>query len=363
MLHIVLIFSIFYLIFFIFLKILAYIKNNYYLCPEFANLTLQIQYTNMKKVLLLAVMAIALMACGGPNGSGNPANIEGSLPGKFVLPSGKVICFSMGNLQYNAAQDVWRFAPRQYGVVGAGGYGNIAGADGSGNSDNALVSEDYDGWIDLFGHGTSGWPSGAEAYQPWTINDESKYYIPLDIRESDPLPENYDLTDDYANADWGVYNKISNGGNEAGIWRTLAREEWRWLTEDRPNAEDLIGKATIQGACGMVLMPDDWQQPEEIEWESGYGQDWDTNEYSYDEWKVLEDAGAVFLPCAGVRTSSGGDVDVEDINSGGFYWSSSSFLGGGFLCAYDLYFNSFIHEMYTYDMRCFGESVRLVREL
>lgn len=41
MLHIVLIFSIFYLIFFIFLKILAYIKNNYYLCPEFAKYTLQ----------------------------------------------------------------------------------------------------------------------------------------------------------------------------------------------------------------------------------------------------------------------------------------------------------------------------------
>ena len=35
------------------------------------------------------------------------------------------------------------------------------------------------------------------------------------------------------NYDWGVNNAISNGGNEAGLWRTLTIEEWKYLMESR----------------------------------------------------------------------------------------------------------------------------------
>ena len=305
----------------------------------------------MKKLLLLcsvAMIATSLFA------------VEGALPGKFTISGGKVINFSQGNLEYCAATDTWRFAPRQYGVVGANGNGNIAHPTIEGEkSDNLQVSATYDGWIDLFGWGTSGWNSGAASYQPWAISTDGESYVPTQIKEANPRPDNYDLVGDYANGDWGVYNKISNGGNEEGVWWTLTRDDWRYITEDRPDAEKKIGKATIVGARGMVLLPDNWVAPAETTWESGWGQDWETNSYSYAEWKPLEDAGAVFLPCAGQRSASWG-TEVTDINSCGYYWTSQSYLGGGLSWAYDLYFTGWIHEMYTYDMRQYGESVRLV---
>ena len=317
----------------------------------------------MKKILFLALATIVLMACGTKNKPTDNTPAEGQLPGIFHVTGSKKICFSQGNLQYCPATNVWRFAPRQYGVVGGKGDGNIAHPTEDGEkSDNCLISQNYDGWIDLFGHGTSGWPSGAEAYQPWTDDDNYEHYIPLSVRENTDLDE-YNLVDIWANADWGVYNKISNGGNQAGLWRSLTREEWRFITEERPNHEDLIGKATINGARGMVLLPDDWQIPADVTFEAGYGQDWDTNEYNYDEWLKLEKAGAVFLPCAGCRSKGWAGNDIESLNSAGYYWTSSSTLTGGKTCAFDLYFNSWVYEMYTYDLRSNGESVRLVREI
>lgn len=303
---------------------------------------------SMRKLFIFA--AVALLAT-------SIYAIDGALPGKFTVSGGKTICFSMGNLQYQASTGTWRFAPRQYGVVGAAGNGNIAHPTIEGEkSDNLMISQSYDGWVDLFAWGTSGWNSGAEEYQPWSVGDESALYVPLTIREANPRPDNYNLVDEFANGDWGVYNRISNGGNRAGVWFTLSREDWRIITEERPNASEKIGKATVSGVRGMVLLPDEWSAPFGVTFESGWGHDWDTNSYSYAEWKPLEDAGAVFLPCAGCRTGR----EVEGLQTAGHYWSSSSDLSGGLKMAFDLYFNNWAHEMYTYDMRKWGESVRLV---
>lgn len=298
-------------------------------------------------IIVVALFATSLFA------------VEGALPGQFSISKGRTINFSQGNLEYQASTGIWRFAPRQYGVVGADGSGNIAHPEG-GKSDNLKISADYDGWIDLFGWGTSGWNSGAAAYQPWDTNDDGEAYVPYAIRNANPTPDNYNMENAYANADWGMYNKISNGGNQEGLWWTLSREDWRIITEEREGAEDKIGKATIMGARGMVLLPDNWVAPAGTTRESGWGQDWDTNEYTYDEWKPLEDAGAVFLPCAGQRSEGSSGTELEGLQTAGYYWTSSSFLGGGWSWAYDLYFNSWIHEMYTYDMRQWGEAVRLV---
>ena len=74
---------------------------------------------------------------------------------------------------------------------------------------NALISPTYSGWIDLFGYGTSGWNSGANEYQPYSTNDNPDDYL----LGYDAL----NLTGEYAKADWGVYNKISNGGNKENL--------------------------------------------------------------------------------------------------------------------------------------------------
>ena len=134
-------------------------------------------------------------------GSAMPA---GALSGEFSVASGRTVHFSQGNLQYQASTGTWRFATNQWDVVGSQSayysdyYGNVTG------SDNANISSSYSGWIDLFGWGTSGWNSGANCYQPWSTSTDSSDYYPGGSYTNN-------LTGAYANADWGVYNAISNG--------------------------------------------------------------------------------------------------------------------------------------------------------
>ena len=112
----------------------------------------------------------------------------------FKVSVFKSVYFSRGNLQFNAAQGThktadstaqgtWRFAENQYDIIGV---------------DNKKISSTYDGWIDLFGWGTSGW---GETQEPWTnLTSDSRYSV-------GGSPSNC-LTGDFANADWGVYNAI-----------------------------------------------------------------------------------------------------------------------------------------------------------
>ena len=134
--------------------------------------------------------------------------------------------FSHGNLQYNAAQGshlcadgttqqgTWRFAEHQWDYVGDAENGTVY--ENGIKCDNDLLSKTYDGWIDLFGWGTSGWNSGAKEYRPWASSKKISDYCP------GGNPDN-NLTDAYAYSDWGQYNAI--GTDPAGTWRTLTTEE------------------------------------------------------------------------------------------------------------------------------------------
>ena len=78
---------------------------------------------------------------GGGNG-GNNQPTEGRLKGLFSVGNGKTVRFSQGNLQYQASTDTWRFAEHQYDCIG---------------NTNSNISLFYQGWVDLFGYGTSGY--------------------------------------------------------------------------------------------------------------------------------------------------------------------------------------------------------------
>ena len=213
------------------------------------------------------------------------------IDGAFSVSASKKIYFSSGNLQYNVAQGThecadgttqpgtWRFAEQQYDTCGIS---------------NANVSSTYNGWIDIFGFGTSGWNSGLTgitAYQPYsTVNQTDKYIYK-------------NLTGDYANADWGVYNAISNGGNEPGMWRTLTKAEWTYLTDTRTNASNKQGLATVNNVQGIVLLPDKWTLPSGLSFVYGGSptymaseHDFSKNIYSASDWEKMEANGAVFLP-------------------------------------------------------------------
>ena len=190
---------------------------------------------------------------------------QGMLEGVFSVAPEKQVRFSAGNLQYNAVAGQWRFADKQYDLIGV---------------DNIRYGEQYAGWIDLFAWGTSGY---REKY-PYYFSANSAYY-------GNGADKNIDGT----SYDWGVYNRITNGGNREGMWRTLSVYEWDYLLTKRPDAWLLRTMGQVNGVQGLVILPDDWLK-----------RGFDTLIYSTiylftpEQWQVMERAGAVFLPAAGM---------------------------------------------------------------
>ena len=265
------------------------------------------------------------------------------------------VYFSQGNLQFNAEQEkhitaskdslkgTWRFAENQYDYIG---------------STNKEISETYDGWIDLFGWGTSGWDSKTTCYQPWSTTEKNSYYHPGGSYSNN-------LTGDYANADWGVYNAISNGGNEPNKWRTLTISEWQYLFKNNKWTLGYINDSTNSYVCFM-LIPETFTAPEgttvtviSTTTTSFYLPDLSvpsTNKYTIEEFASLEKLGVVALPCGGVRKGS----SISHVGFNGNYWSSSAFDSN---YALGLDFYNVTVSSNSAEYRCHGLSVRLVQDV
>lgn len=282
---------------------------------------------------------------------------EGALPGEFSVSPTKKVRFSKGNLQYNAAlgnhqcadgttkQGTWRFAEHQWDYVGDATNGTVY--ENGVKCDDSKISSTYAGWIDLFGWGTSGWNSGANAYQPWSNSTSYSDYYPGGSYTND-------LTSTYAHADWGVYNQI--GDEPAGTWRTLTRDEWSYLFGSRANSTNLRGQATVNGVKGLILLPDGWTAPAGITFTSGTGVGFDKNVYSSDDWEnKLEPSGAVFLPAGGRRNGS-----VGGVQSDGYYWSATA---SNDVYAWRLGFIASYSDMDYRYIRHGGLSVRLAQDV
>lgn len=273
----------------------------------------------LKNLLLFGVATAMFSACGEGTSSGVSSN--GTLvKGEFTVARGKKVYFSRGNLQYQASTNTWRFAEHQWDMIG---------------EDNENISPNYDGWIDLFGWGTSGF-NGKNPYM--TSKEKTDY----GEGKNDIAGTNYD---------WGVYNKISNGGNTAGMWRTLTDSEWDYILGGRPHCNDLYSKGRVDGICGLILLPDEWNYSIGF---SPQSKEWKTNDYTLEEWSIMESHGAVFLPAAGYRYGA----DVGSVGSDGDYWSSSA--GGNDYADYLGFYSYGVYTSYGYDR--YGRSVRLVRD-
>ena len=275
---------------------------------------------------------------------------EGSIPALFSISETQQVFFSKGNLQYQASTGTWRFAEHQYDFVGGTHYGEEYGNvyENGVKCDNSLISPTYSGWIDLFGWATSGWDNNNQYYRPWNFEITNTTIDGYGYGYFDGEYANYDMLGDAANCDWGIYNSISNGGNESGRWRTLSANEWGYLFHRRPNAAYKVSAATVSGVHGWVLLPDAWIQPDGIDF-IGSANGFDVNEYDLEKWLAMENAGAVFIPSAGLRNQT--VFDEQDYIDVKCYWSSSS-SGGGYA-----YVNDYSYVAYRYH----GLSVRLVQ--
>ena len=232
---------------------------------------------------------------------------DGKLTGAFTInANGDQILFSKGNLQYQASTSTLRFATNQYDMIG---------------EDNINISDTYTGWIDLFGWGTGNHPSNAS-----TVDEDYSTFT-----------------------DWGV-NAISNGGNEANLWRTMTIQEWNYLIRNRTNAAKLKGQATVADVHGYVLLPDSWTLPAGLSFTPSPN-NWTTNDYTAEQWAQMEAAGAVFLPATGYR-----DPEIKGVGTRGEYWSSNvvSALGAYYFAFNETTANVNGGRIY------FGHPVRLV---
>lgn len=263
----------------------------------------------------------------------------GSINGLFSISATQKVFFSKGNLQYQASTNTWRFAENQYDYVG---------------DNNANISSSYNGWIDLFGWGTSGYNHGARCYQPWSTSTITDNYSAYGNCFNN-------LNDDTGQADWG-YNAISNGGNTISIWRTLTRDEWNYLVNTRSaNSGMRYVKAVVNGINGVIIFPDNWSSTiysfNSINDKDAY--------YSHnviDETimvNTLEQNGAVFLPAAGSRTG----VTISNVNESGCYWSATAEgINAGISAYVFTYYDSDLEAYWFTYYRRTGLSVRLVQD-
>ena len=328
---------------------------------------------------------------------------DGALPGLFSVSEDRQVRFSQGNLQYCPDYNVWRFAEDQWDFVGGTGWDYYLGDVNYGTvykdgvkCDNTKVFYYYTGWIDLFGWGTSGWNNGNEHYRPC----DRESYVP-DSPTYGPIG-NFDLTGEYAHADWGVHNTISNGGSRQ--WRTPSADELLYLLAERVTPSGIrFAMAMVAGIRGLVILPDDWNASTYHFNEANVnGSPYLANIITAKEWiDVLEPGGAVFLPAGGERYqfpsydgvwydlyghwgsfALGGiwywydhwdDQTLSSSFISGSYWTVSQFIGDvvagvdnaialDIFSQYDYAFLLPWPSFITVSRRCVGRSVRLISD-
>ena len=279
--------------------------------------------------------------------------IPGALVGKFSVSSTDKVYFSKGNLQYTKSTNIWSFMDHQYSTV---------------ETTSQAIGDDYTSQdvVSLFGWGTSGWNNGNTYYQPYNtayVNSSSKGY---GYGPKNGTTYTYDLTGTYANADWGLNNAISNGGNTAGTWRALTKDEWTYLFNTRSastvngTANARYAKAYLFGTThGVIIFPDSYTHPAGVTAPTGINAtsstSWDGNRYTATDWAKMEAAGCVFLPAAGWRDAT----TIRRVNEYVRYWTST-YYNAGF--AYNVGIAESGMTPADYNQKNYGYSVRLVHD-
>ena len=256
----------------------------------------------------------------------------GAIAGVFSVSSTKQVCFSRGNLQYQASTNIWRFAGHQWTYIG---------------NSNTNIDANYSGWIDLFGWGTSGYNHGAVCYQPWSKSQTNSDYYAYGS-------DSYNLNDQTGKADWG-YNPIWNGEDTENKWRTLSKDEWVYIFNTRrTNSGMRYAKAIVNDINGVILLPDEWNSSYySLNNTNTSEASYNSNTISKNDWNTyLEANGAVFLPAAGSRNG----MDVDFIGSFGIYWSTTYYNS---FHAFQIAFTDWSIDA-NYYRRETGSSVRLV---
>lgn len=170
----------------------------------------------------------------------------------------------------------------------------------------------------------------------------------------------------FANNPEGSFDLIQFRTMESKIelehWDCLSQDEWKYLLEERDNAQNMQGQATVNGVTGLILLPDNWKLPDGIDFVTN-PKNYTTNVYSVSEWNKLEIAGAVFFPAAGECTTKNKVPTLDKDSTQGTYWTSTTWTKDASDAGHVFFFRSdFSGSNAMYDKK-FGLSVRLVTDI
>ena len=254
-----------------------------------------------------------------------------------VNASGDKVIFAPGNLQatYNGSSWKWKLADHQYDFVG----NNVANTKVTGSS--PWVSEN--GTVDLFG---------------WSTENKDVNYYGIN---NDPTDDSY--TGSFK--DWG---DLAIGSYTGGFWSTpeASTSGWDYVITKRSinnsrGANLRYDIAMIENTYkGVIIYPDKYTHPTGVNIsESGY---FTAAVATLDDWALMEEAGAVFLPAAGYRETDSDVVKVTNEDRYVNYWSKT---GAGNNANNLLFRVSTTENYYTIEgrIRYKGLSVRLVHVL
>jgi uncharacterized protein YjdB len=117
---------------------------------------------------------------------------------------------------------------------------------------------------------------------------------------------------------WGGFVGFSSIVEQTnGTWRLMSIQESTYLISERPNASKLKVTVVVNEVTGLMLLPDDWVCPSSISMPAN------NDTISLATWAKLEEAGAVFIPCAGIYNPVYKTIDNVGIK--GSYSTSSKY--------------------------------------
>ena len=275
------------------------------------------------------------------------------LPGAFCVDKDfNQVFFAPGNLQYTReslsadwSTGQWSFKANQYDIDSEC---NDAGT----NYANLTV-------ISHFGWGASGWDNTAN--DPLALNYQPQSTSNVEYSDAtNPHhygPSNVGGASQHiagTNWDWGVYHSeggdgatITNGGGHS--WRLPTNSDMKFILGPNISVAPSFGyntrrSATVNGVPnarfakaylfgtvhGCIIFPDGYVHPDGVP-----GPDyinvmdvaaaWDANQYTLEQWTMMQEAGAVFLPSGGCHEiGKGGVVKIQDTSLHCYYWTSTA---------------------------------------
>ena len=278
----------------------------------------------------------------------------------FSVAENRTVIFAPGNLQWSYTGGgidstkhsingagynlgTWRFAPNQYDVIGA----NNTNAIGKPVEvhitqyysviRNTMFYNNYQGWIDLFAWGGSGYGDS----RPYYYNrPNTNYYLEYNVNNLGAY-------------DWGAFNTIYNPRTKAndpyGTWRVLTKGEWEYLlhfsgvTDGRNNSWCRFNTVAVtlpdnSVVDGLIIYPDNISTVDKPSFIPNVNDEHTSYTITFAQFESLEGMGCAFLPNAGFMNISDNQLVFQyPTNTHGHYWTSQARIPANGTIAYPQY--------------------------